>query len=163
MNIDLSLRVLWAIANAEASMAGAEKIMPEFFWLSALKLLDKNLPAVVKDLGVESDDTAQLVRAVNSIRLYLEISEQRATQLRRSLRRKLRKNLSTSPREEDIELLHRSAESREIFYIAGKIAQQNGVKEVSAFHIVKALFDADYVSLSDLNSSGESPVGFQST
>lgn len=137
-------------------MAGAEKISPEFFWLSALKLFDKNLPAVVKDVGVESDDTAQLVRAVNSIKLYLEISEPQATHLRRALRRKLRKNLSTSPREEDIEMLHRSPESREVFYIAAKIAKRNGARTVSAFHIVRALFDADYVTTTDLMIDGKS-------
>lgn len=150
MTIDLSLRVLWSIANAEASLAAAETITPDFFWLAALKLLDRNLPSVVKELGIESDDTAQLVDGVNGIRLYLEISEHRATLLRRSLRRKLRQNLSTNPREEDIKMLHRSPESREVFYIASKIARQHGAKAVSAFHIVKALFDADYVTTADL-------------
>ncbi len=156
MKTDLSLRVLWSIANAEASLAGAEKISPDFFWLAALKLFDKNLPLVIKDLGVESDDTAQLVRAVNSIKQYLEISEKQATQLRRRLRRQLRKNLFSTPSEGDIVVLHRSPESREVFYIAAKIAKRNGAQTVSAFHIVRALFDADYVTLNDMRSADES-------
>lgn len=159
MKADLSLRVLWSIANAEASFAGAKHISPDFFWLATLKLFDENLPKAVKKLGVEADDTTQLIHIANDLKQFLEISERRATWLRRRLRRKLRSQLSSLPYGKETTILHRSPESREVFYIAAKIAKKSGTQSISAFHIVRALFDSDYVTVEDLNVDRNSSAG----
>lgn len=150
MKIDTSLSVLWTIANAEAKMAAEETIAPAFLWLAALKLLDKHLPVVIKELGIESEGTAQLSRAINSIKMYLEISEQQATFLRRSLRKRLCADISQPSKNKKVGMLHCTNEAREIFWIAEKIAKKNGALSVSAYHIVHAMFDAEYVSSEDL-------------
>lgn len=126
MVIDTSVKVLWTIANAEAVMAAEETITPVFFWLAALKLLDKHLPSVFKEMRIHSDGVDQLTRAINNIAMYLETSEQQAKLLRRSLRRKLRSNVSQPEKPEDIGMLHRSNEAREVFWVAEKAAKGNG-------------------------------------
>ena len=156
--IDMSGQLVWIIANTEASLAGSTTIQPLHFWLGILKLLDKHLPKALDALELTGGKRAQVLRSVRHVRGYLEITEERATRLRRTLRKKMRQGVVVAEPDK-LETLHRSVESRTVFDQAKKIAEKNGAQAVSAFHLTQALFDTGQVTLKDFKSGASSKPG----
>jgi hypothetical protein len=156
--IDMSGQLVWVIANTEAYLAGSRTIQPIHFWLGILKLIDKNLPKALDALELTGRKRGQTLRTIRLVRGYLEITEERATRLRRALRKKLRQGVVIDEPDK-VKTLHRSVESREVFDQANKIAEKNEAQTVSAFHLTRALFDTGHITFKDFRSGASSKRG----
>jgi hypothetical protein len=156
--IDTSGQLAWVIANTEACLSESNNIQPIHFWLGILKLLDEHIPKALNELELTGDKRACALCVIRQVGGYLEISQQRATRLRRTIRKKLRQGVVMKDPEK-IEALHRSDEMREVFGLAGEIAHRNGDKSISLYHITQALFDSGKITLKNFKSEASSKPG----
>lgn len=144
---DISVQLVWAIANTEAQFAGETQIRPMHLFLGILKVIDPKFATHLRDVEMPDEERKNLAEVAKQIRHFLEMSIEEITRLRRSLREQLRKG---KPEPAEIRMLHRSEESREGFRIAGGKVVQSGDVSFSALHLAESLFETGYVSLDSI-------------
>lgn len=144
---DISVQLVWAIANTEANLAGETHILPAHFFLGILKLSDPCFLKQLNGVAIPEDERRALGCLSKQIRHYLEMSVEEATRLRRSLRDNLRAGKSAR---KEIRMLHRAENSRSVFRQAVAKVIQAGENTLSALHLAEALFDTGCVSLDSL-------------
>jgi hypothetical protein len=145
LSVDISTQLVWALANTEAQFAGETVIRPLHLFLGILKVVDAKFLTQLHDVDIPDAERKNLAEVAKQIRHYLEMSADEVTRLRRSLRGQLRKG---KPEPNEIRMLHRSEESRDVFRVAGGRVVQSGGASVSALHLAESLFETGYVSLS---------------
>lgn len=153
VNVGTSAQLVWAIANTEANLAGDNRIRPIHFFLGVLKLIDPHFLKQLQGVELPADEQIQLGQQSLQARHYLEMSVDKVTQLRRSIRAELRVNKGVRA---DMRMLHRSNESRTVFQTAAEKAVQSGAS-LSVLHLVASLFETGYVSLDNLKNSKACP------
>jgi len=144
---DVSVQLVWAIANTEANLAGETHIRPVHFFLGILKLIDPHFLRHLDGVAIPEDERRALGELSKQIRHYLEMPVEEATRLRRSLRGDLREGKSDR---REIRMLHRAEESRGVFREAVAKVVQAGGNTLSAIQLAEALFDTGCVSLDSL-------------
>lgn len=147
VHTDVSVQLVWAIANTEANLAGETRIRPVHFFIGILKLIDPHFLKHLEGVEISEDDRGALVELSKQIRQYLEMRAEDAKRLRRSLRGDLREGKSTSG---EIHVLHRTEDSRRVFREAVAKVIQAGGNTLSALQLAQALFDSGCVSLDSL-------------
>ena len=138
----------WIQANSEAWHSQASNIEPVHFWLAALKLADPDLAATLFKAGGSPEDCKALADLAHSILSYLEMTAEKAKQLRIDTRAKLLNG--RAPRgtpDGATPYLHRSESSRRLFEVAIESAQRRKVEELSVTDIIGALFDMNLVTM----------------
>jgi len=141
VNLDLSIQLVWAIANGEANMAGDTRIRPVHFLLGILKTIDPFfLKQVSSHLDIRPQQLRHLGRLSSEAKRYLEMSSDEVTAFRRCLRRELRKEEAAR---DQIVMLHRSDESRFLFRDLGQRSAREGLRSVTSVHLLEELARTD--------------------
>jgi len=142
LHIDALIRFVWAIANAEANYAGDSRIRPLHFFIAILKIPDPKLIRTLQDSeGDEIGD--QISKTGRDICGFLEMDADALKKLRREVRHDI---FHSSRDRSDIQTLHRSEESRELFHAAAKRVQIGG-EALTPLHLLEALFSSGTISL----------------
>jgi ATP-dependent Clp protease ATP-binding subunit ClpA len=144
---DISIQLVWAIANTEANLAGETRIRPVHFFLGILKLVDPHFLKQLDGVTIPDEERSGLGELSKQIRHYLEMRVEEITRLRRSLRAGLREG---KPGQGEIRMLHRTEDSRGVFHEAVAKVVQAGGTTLSALQLAEALFDSGCVNLESL-------------
>lgn len=144
LQIDTSIRFVWAIANAEANYAGDSRIRPLHFFIAILKIPDPKFIRTLQDSEAEDEFGDQISKTGRDICGFLEMD----TEALKKLRRDIRHDIFHSSRDRsDIQSLHRSEESRELFHTAAKQAEKQAVGMLTPLHLLEVLFSSGSISL----------------
>jgi len=147
LNADLSIQLVWAIANTEANLSGEKRIRPIHFYLGILKLVDPRFLKQLHGVDIPEEEQRTLGQLSKDVRHFLEMTVDEITKLRRSLRSGLREG---TPEKVEIHMLHRSDDSRKVFLEAGNKVIQAGGKSLSVLQLAEALFESGAISLDGL-------------
>ncbi|MEI8120433.1 MAG: AAA family ATPase [bacterium] len=147
LNADLSIQLVWAIANTEANLSGEKRIRPIHFYLGILKLVDPRFLKQLHGVDIPEEEQRSLGQLSKDVRHYLEMTVDEITKLRRALRSGLREG---TPEKVEIHMLHRSDDSRKVFLEAGNKVIQAGGKSLSVLQLAEALFESGAISLDGL-------------
>ena len=142
IDISTSVRIVWMIANAEASAAGSDTIQPVHFFLGVLKIIDPKFAENLKDLELPDDEKQSIFKDAKNVRRYLEIQDDDVTKYRRKVRASLKRK---ETRKADNQMLHRSEVSRHVFEVAVEKAVKAGQPKVSLSYLIEALFETGAV------------------
>jgi ATP-dependent Clp protease ATP-binding subunit ClpC len=146
-----SLVLAWHIAELEAKHLGSKQIDPAHLFLGLLKIVDLDLERVLARTGI---DSTEVESQVDLLRLCFGEYDLDTTQIRRRLRRYLKKG---EPIEGKIRL-RRSQGARETFAKAEKLAEVAG-GNVHPIHLTVALLKQQDPSVeSVLESTGCFPT-----
>lgn len=149
LHVDTSVQLVWALANTEASCAGDDRIRPVHFFLGVLKLIDPHFQKQLEGVELPEEGRQQLTRDGRNVRQYLEMTSEEVTRLRRSIRRQVRDGKSAR---KEIEMLHRSEDSRAVFQAAAARVIRAGGAALSVAHLAEALFESGSISLDKLKN-----------
>lgn len=147
-SIEMPVQLLWAVANGEANIAGDVQIRPHHFFLAILKLGDRVFADQLEALEVSEVERAGLFQNIRDIRCFLELTTQEITTLRRALRQRT----CTGRGERVPTMLHRSPESRQVFAVAIRNAQETKCRKLTVLHVLEALFTTHSVTLAQITA-----------
>lgn len=154
ISVHESVQLVWAIANTEANLCGDERIRPIHFFLGILKVADNAFADQLQGVKIPEETATELRKQAGEVRHYLEITPAETTRLRRSVRADLRSGRQPHA---EMELLHRSEESRTVFRAAAIQATATGAPELSMLHLTSALFEVGGISFDKLRSLKNRP------
>jgi ATP-dependent Clp protease ATP-binding subunit ClpA len=154
LSVHESVQLVWAIANTEANLCGEERIRPLHFFLGVLKVADSKFTDQLQGVELPEATISELKKQAGEVRHYLELTPQETTRLRRSVRADLRSGREPHT---EMELLHRSEESRTVFRAAAIQATAMGAPALSVVHLATALFEVGGVSFDKLRSLKNRP------
>lgn len=146
MNVDGLLKLCWLIANEEAKHLGAAEIAPLHFMLGVMKIIDPEFPDRLDKTGVSSDEWAEMCKAAQGIRHYIDIKPDCVVRKRRKLRARLAEEQKHPPIEQE-GVLHRSASLKRAFHDAC-LFEECGILRLRT--LVQSLFELELVSLDDI-------------
>lgn len=155
LNADISIQLVWAIANTEANLSGEKRIRPIHFFLGILKVVDPQFLKQLHGVNIPEDEQRCLGKLTKDVRHYLEMTVEEITRLRRSLRTGLR---GGKVEKTEIHMLHRSDESRRVFQDAGNKVVLAGGKSLSVIQLAEALFESGAISLDGLRLPHGRPI-----
>lgn len=138
------MQLAWAVANAEANMAGDQRIRPQHLLLGVLKVIDADFIGSVRLPEVSAAERESLPRIAAEVCQYLEMGQEQVKAMRRRMRREVRG--SAKPNDENA-LLHRSDETRAVFEKASEAAAGANAPAISLAHLAEALFAGGHVSI----------------
>lgn len=135
INVRPSVLLAWSMANQEACMVGSRNIEPLHFLLAVLKMLDDAFVDQAQQMGIEQDAIRQIMGEIRECRGQVGLSDEEITRARRGVR-----NLLPSPVSAPVvQMLHRSAESRNLFQDAANMVNEAGENELRLIHFLMAL------------------------
>lgn len=143
IHIDASTQLAWAIANTEANLAGEKRIQPIHFFLGILKVIDPAFLQHLQGVDLPADAILDLSKLSKQVREYLEMSTDEITMYRRRIRKELRKGVQQHT---DIQMLHRSDDSRAVFQKAVEKVLQSGDHVVSVMHLLETLYETGSIT-----------------
>ena len=146
MNVDGMLKLCWLIANEEAKHLGEAEIAPLHFMLGVMKIVDPEFPNQLDKTGVSSDEWAEMCKAAQSIRHYIDIKPDCIARKRRKLRARLAEEQRRQPTTQG-GMLHRSASLKRAFHDAC-LFKEGGILRLRS--LVQSLFELELVSLDDI-------------
>ena len=115
-----SILVTWALANAEACLAGSPQIEPIHFFSALLQILDDAYHQMAERVGLSPEQLKELTALAAEGREIIGIPQDEITRLRRSLQKA--RQAAAAP--EVMSTLHRSATARSVFDLAVGYAQE---------------------------------------
>ncbi|MCU0241941.1 MAG: AAA family ATPase [Vicinamibacteria bacterium] len=134
MELSVSARLAWALANEEAGLAGAERIEPAHLFLAILRMLD-DAYAHEPDGSHPAGERIDLEEEIAAARPISKMSAGEITKLRRSVSRTLRDDRGRAPERQ----LHRTVLCREVFEKAARLAAQDGRDRCGVSHLLRAI------------------------
>lgn len=144
IHIDLSMQLVWSIANIEAHNANDTVIKPVHYFLGILKVIDGHFLKSIKNNDVDIKEYEKLVGNVKQVRIYLDLTVDKITKLRRAIRKSLCTGKIDS---RDKNMLHRSEESRRIFKAFEQKTLQYGIDDMNIELFTRVMFDEGFIKL----------------
>lgn len=136
MQLHPSVQIAWAIANTEANLSGERLIQPVHFLLGLLKVIDARFIDQIQGVELPDEDKESIRQSGNSARHFLEMTNEEAMKMRRSLRKLVR--TSAAPHSKML-MLHRSDQSRALFQMAAEMTHNSGGSVVTLVELANAL------------------------
>ena len=142
-SIDLRPSALfaWQLSNYEAHFSGSARILPIHLYVAILKIIDDAAYSDAEMMEVELNDLDGFEVDITKTMESISLSEEEITALRRSLQYSIPRKRKVPPKH----LLHRSSETREIFYNAARIAFNENRNKLSLVHLLIALTSSSYL------------------
>jgi ATP-dependent Clp protease ATP-binding subunit ClpA len=138
MHADRSVQLAWAIANAEANLAGDRLIQPVHMLLGLLKVIDAAFQGQLENVELSEAERSHMLNQVAQVRHYLEMTNGEITKMRRSIRRHIRDGGQSNS---ELHMLHRSDPTRAIFQLAAKTAQSRTQSSFSILDMAEVMHE----------------------
>ncbi|MCL4523608.1 MAG: AAA family ATPase [Acidobacteria bacterium] len=130
-----SILVTWALANAEACLAGSSQIEPIHFFSAVLQILDDAYHQAAERVGLSTEQIRELSLLATEGREIIGIPQDEITRLRRSLQ----KTRQAAAGPEVMRTLHRSTTARALFDLAVGYAMEEKTRAFTMLHLLRAL------------------------
>jgi ATP-dependent Clp protease ATP-binding subunit ClpA len=150
ISIDISIQLVWAVANSEAFLAGDQRIRPVHFLLGILKVIDPAFTKQMAALDIPEEQKQRLIQTGAAARHYLEMSPDDITAFRRRLRKKTRAKAKQPSLQTPRTMLHRSEESRALFASLANRGTDSRNHEITVLSLLEELVRSKAVDLESL-------------
>lgn len=132
--ISVSINIVWSIAEIEASSAGFDAILSNYFWISCCKCCDLDFQKFFRDAPPQiQNQEAQISQDFQTVREALASGNAKPSRLRRALRRRMGSNSEPTLRP-----LHRHPDLRAAF-VAGKHLAEIAGGSIKPVHVLFSL------------------------
>jgi hypothetical protein len=133
-----SVELLWAMASKEACLAGSARIEPIHFLLAALIIIDGLFEDAADALDFSKESVGSIFKLAGKCRSLMKMTDDEVTLARRGIRKSIRQNTEAV----ELEMLHRSPESRFMFQRAYRRAHNDGVNEVDLYYVFAEVLES---------------------
>jgi hypothetical protein len=126
------------MASREACLAGSARIEPIHFLLAALMIIDGLFEDAADALDFSKESVGLIFKLTTRCRSLMKMTDDEVTLARRGIRKSIRQNTEAL----DLEMLHRSPESRFMFQRAGRRAHNDGADEVDLYYVFAEVLES---------------------
>ena len=135
LDVHISARLAWAIANSEACATGFLRIEPIHFFLAVLKIIETKAFPELKYAGVPQAERQELQQHAEQCQSLLGLDDETVARARRSLKEALEKEGEAHRQQ----VLHRSKHARLLFDNAVGRALDSDSKQLNVLHLAQEL------------------------